>query len=64
MILLGLNPYETAPDGCLYYRCGSTRIKVTEHFDPNGTPMETLLEDAILYQAKQPKPEQKLLPAC
>lgn len=52
MILLGLNTYETAPDGSLYYRCGSTRIKVTEDFDPDGKPVETLLEDVILYQAK------------
>ena len=64
MILLGLNPYETAPDGSLFYRCGKTRIKVTEHFDPNGKPVETLLEDMILHHAKQPNPGNKILPAC
>ena len=63
-MLLGLPPYKKAPDGQLYFYHGNTRIKVTEHFDPNGTPMETLLEDVILYHAKQPKTEQKLLPAC
>ena len=44
--------YGTEPDGKMYFYVGNTRIKVSEHFNDNGKPLEDLFEDAIKYSAK------------
>ena len=44
--------YGTEPDGEMYFYVGNTRIKVSEHFNDNGKPLEDLLEDVIKYSAK------------
>lgn len=41
--------YVTELDGSLYFYCGNTRIKVTEHFADNGKQLDTLIEDVISY---------------
>lgn len=38
-------------NGVTYFVVGNTRIKVTEHFAPNGKPLPDLLEDVIRYAA-------------
>ena len=40
--------------GVTYFVVGKTRIRVTEHFAPNGKPMPALLEDLILYASEHP----------
>ena len=40
--------------GVTYFVVGKTRIKVTEHFSPNGKPLPVLLEDVIRYAAAHP----------
>ena len=44
--------YVVEPDGTEYFYCGSTRIKINEHFTPRGKEMEHLMEDAIQFAAK------------
>ena len=44
--------YAVAEDGCLYYYCDHTRIKVQEHFANQGKTMGELLENVIRYTAK------------
>lgn len=40
-------------DGTQYFVVGKTRIKVTEHFPEQAPTMASLIEDLILYTAKQ-----------
>ena len=44
--------YGTEPDGEMFFYVGNTRIKVSEHFNKGGKPLENLLEDIIKYSAK------------
>lgn len=44
--------YGTEPDGEMFFYVGNSRIKVSEHFNKNGKPLEDLLEDVINYSAK------------
>ena len=44
--------YVKEPDGTLYFYCGNTKIKMTEHFAENGKSVGTLLEDVIQYPPK------------
>ena len=37
--------------GTLYFYYGNSRIRVAEHFNDNGKPIGTLLEDVIRYSA-------------
>lgn len=45
--------YAEEEDGCLYYYCGNTRIKVHEHFAQRSKPMSVMLENLILYSARK-----------
>ena len=45
--------YADEEDGCLYYYCGNTRIKVHEHFAQRSKPMSVMLENLILYSARK-----------
>lgn len=45
--------YVKEPDGTLYFYCGNTKIKMTEHFAENGKSVGTLLEDVIQYSANR-----------
>ena len=38
-------------DGTLYFCHGNTRIKVIEHFNDNGKPISSLVEDVVQYAA-------------
>ena len=40
--------YET-----LYFYYGNTRIRVAEHFNDNGKPIGTLIENVIRYSASR-----------
>ena len=44
--------YGTEPDGEMFFYIGNTRIKVSEHFNDNGKPLEDLLEDLITFSDK------------
>ena len=44
--------YGTEPDGEMYFYVGNTRIKVSEHFNKDGKPLEDLIEDVIKYSTK------------
>ena len=44
--------YGTEPDGEKFFYIGNTRIKVSEHFNDNGKPLEDLLEDLITFSDK------------
>ena len=44
--------YGTEPDGEMFFYVGNSRIKVSEHFNNDGKPLEDLLEDVIKYSAK------------
>jgi hypothetical protein len=45
--------YMIAEDGTLYYFCGNTRIKVTEHFAETGKTLSELMEEMVLREAKK-----------
>lgn len=45
--------YVIEPDGALYFYCGNTKIKVTEHFAEEGKTMGELLEEYIIREAKK-----------
>ena len=45
--------YMIAEDGTLYYFCGNTRIKVTEHFAESGKTLSELMEEMVLREAKK-----------
>lgn len=53
--------YASGPDGTLYFYHGRTRIRVSEHFDRRGKPMDRLIEDVIRFsaarQAGDPAPQ-------
>ena len=44
--------YAVEEDGCLYYHCDHTKIKIQEHFVDHGKTMGDLLENVIRYAAK------------
>ena len=44
--------YGTEPDGEMFFYVGNSRIKVSEHFNKDGKPIEDLLEDVINYSVK------------
>ena len=44
--------YGTELDGEKFFYIGNTRIKVSEHFNKDGKPLEDLLEDVIKYSVK------------
>ena len=46
--------YMIDEDGTLFYFCGNTRIKVTEHFAESGKTLEELMEEMVLREAKKP----------
>ena len=41
----------TEKDGTQYFVMGKIRIKVSEHFEENGKPLNSLLEDVIQHAA-------------
>ena len=45
--------YATDEDGQRYFYIGKTRIKITEHFPEKGKTMGELIEDLILYAARE-----------
>ncbi len=45
--------YAVGEDGQEYFYIGKTRIKITEHFPEKGRTMGELIEDLILYAARQ-----------
>ena len=45
--------YMIDEDGTLFYFCGNTRIKVTEHFAESGKTLEELMEEMVLREAKK-----------
>ena len=45
--------YMITEDGTLYYFCGNTRIKVTEHFAESGKTLSELMEEMVLREAKK-----------
>lgn len=44
-------------NGTRYFIFNGTKIKVSEHFAPDGKPLSTLLEDVIRYVAAHPPEE-------
>ena len=44
--------YGTELNGEKFFYIGNIRIKVSEHFNKDGKPLEDLLEDVIKYSAK------------
>ncbi len=47
--------YAVDEDGQEYFYIGKNRIKITEHFPEKGKTMGELIEDLILYAARQEK---------
>lgn len=45
--------YAVGEDGQEYFHMGKTRIKITEHFPEKGRAMGELIEELILYAARQ-----------
>ena len=45
--------YSTDAGGQVYCHIGNTHIKVTEHFPETGRSIGELIEDMILYAARQ-----------
>ncbi len=45
--------YAVGEDGQEYFHIGKTSIKITEHFPEKGRTMGELIEDLILYAARQ-----------
>ena len=41
----------TAADGTQYFVMGKVSIRVSEHFEENGKPLNSLLEDVIQHAA-------------
>ncbi len=48
--------YVRMPDGTVYFYCGNTRIKVSEHFAESGKSMDNLIENVIRHVAGKGKP--------
>ena len=44
--------YGTELDGEMFFYIGNTKVKVSEHFNKDGKPLEDLLEDVIKYSVK------------
>ena len=44
--------YAVDEDGETYFYCGSSRLKVREHFADAGKPVATLIENVINYAAQ------------
>lgn len=44
---------STAESNVAFIVCGKTKIRVTEHFQPQGKPLEDLLLDLVVSQIKQ-----------
>ncbi len=45
--------YKKSSDSILYCCIGRDRIKVTEHFAPNGKTMEDVIKGLIISTAKE-----------
>ena len=45
--------YAVEEDGCLYYYCDHTKIKIQEHFVDHGKTLSDLIENVILYATKR-----------
>ena len=60
--IFGIGRYRYSKDGQLYFVCGKTRIKVTEHFASDGKNLNTLIEDVIQFSAQRQDDETR--PAC
>ena len=45
--------YSVDQTGQTYFCIGNTRIKITEHFLEKGKTMGELIEDLVLYAARQ-----------
>ena len=60
--IFGIGHYRYSKDGQLYFICGKTRIKVTEHFATDGKKLNTLIEDVIQFSAQRQNDETR--PAC
>ena len=39
-------------DGIMYFYCDDTRIKVSEHFNVAGRPIEKLIENVVKHKAQ------------
>ena len=44
--------YAVDEDGEMYFYCGGSRLKVSEHFADTGKPVGTLIENVIDYAAQ------------
>ena len=44
--------YDVMPDGTEYFYCGSTRIKVSEHFAATGKSFGRVMENVIQHAAR------------
>lgn len=44
--------YAVDEDGETYFYCGSSRLKVREHFSDAGKPVAALIENVIDYTAQ------------
>ena len=44
--------FYTEEDGIMYFYCGDTRIKVLEHFNAEGKPIERLIENVVRHKAQ------------
>ena len=44
--------YAVDEDGETYFYCGSSRLKVSEHFSGTGKPVAVLIENVINYAAQ------------
>ena len=44
--------FYTEEDGITYFYCGDTRIKVSEHFNIDGKPIEKLIENVVRHKAQ------------
>ena len=45
--------FYSEEDGCSYFWCGNTRIKVTEHFAHRGKRLDEILTNVIQYAATE-----------
>lgn len=54
--------YTVDEDGREYFCIGKTRIRITEHFPENGRSMGELIEDLVLYAARQEEQSGKTNP--
>ena len=45
--------YVVEPDGTEYFYCGGTRIKINEHFAPDGKQIDELLTGLVQAKIKE-----------